>query len=317
VVNHRGTLIWLVPLIAVLAAVASVAGLLVQGGPGPSSFTTVHGQTVQLYGLGLYESDTLFYAATFKGLDAVTLGIFIPALLAAWWAWRRGSARAGVALAGGLAVFLYNGASMAFSAAYNPLFLLYVALLGTSFLAFVLAFVGLDHRALAAGASERLPRRGLALFLCLAGLAPLALWLGDVVGSLAAGRVPELLGSYTTAYTYAVDLAIVVPAVYLAAYLLWRRSPVGYALAATMLVLLVSVGVGVVATTIVQTSVGIAFSTGQLIGLIGSWVVLGALAVAFTAALLRALPDAPASASRQSRERAPARQRQRSASAHR
>jgi hypothetical protein len=237
--------------------------------------------------------------------------------LVAWWAWRRGSWRAGVALAGVLAVFLYNAASMAFSAAYNPLFLLYVALLGASFLAFVLSFVGLDHQGLAAGASERWPRRGLAIFLCVAGLAPLTLWLGDVVGSLAAGRVPELLGSYTTAYTYAVDLAIVVPAVYLAAYLLWRRSPLGYALAATMLVLLVSVGVGVVATTVAQTAVGIVFSTGQLIGLIGSWVVLGALAVAFTVAQLRALPDGPASARGQRPGREPARQQARAASTSR
>ena len=51
---------WLVPLVGLLALAASAAGLLWSGGPGPSTFTTVHGQTVELFGQGLYRNDTLF-----------------------------------------------------------------------------------------------------------------------------------------------------------------------------------------------------------------------------------------------------------------
>ena len=289
-IDRRSAVNWLAPLTGLLAALAALAGLLAQGGPGPSSFTTVHGQTVELYGQGLYRGDTLFFAATFKGIDAVTVAIFVPALAAAYWSFRRGSPRGAYLLTAVLGIFLYNGASMAFGAAYNPLFLVYVAWLAASFFAFLLAFSSLDHQAVAARVSERLPRRGLAVFLFVAGLAPLVLWLADILGPLAAGRVPEHLGSYTTAYTYAVDLALIVPAVYLAGYLLLRRSPAGYALAAVMLVLLASVGVDVIAATAVQYSVGIMFGAGQLIGFIGSWIVLGGIAIAFTAVLLRSLP---------------------------
>jgi hypothetical protein len=288
--RHRNALTGLVLLVAGLSVLASSAGLLLAGDTGPADFTTVHGQIVELYGQGLYRHDTLFYAATFKGLDSVTLAVFVPALLAALFVWRRGSWRAGVVLTGMLSVFLYNAASMAFGAAYNSFFLVYVGLLSASFFAFTLALATLDHRALAAQIAPGLPRRGLAVFLSVAGLAPLVLWLGDIIGSLATGRVPELLGSYTTAYTYAVDLALVVPTVYLAAGLLLRRSPYAYALAGTMLILLTSVGVSVVATTLAQTAVGIVFSPGQYVGLIGSWMILGALGVAFLVALLRAMP---------------------------
>jgi hypothetical protein len=288
--HNRNAFTGLVLLVAGLGTLAASAGLLLAGGTGPAAFTTVHGQVVQLYGQGLYRSDTLFYAASFKGLDSVTLAVFVPALLAALLAWRRGSWRASVVVTGMLSVFLYNAASMAFGAAYNPFFLVYVGLLSASFFAFTLALATLDHHALAAQIAQGLPRRGLAVFLSLAGLAPLVLWLSDVIGSLAAGRVPELLGSYTTTYTYAVDLALVVPAVYLAAALLVRRSPFAYALAGTMLILLTSVGVSVVATTLAQAAVGIVFSPGQYIGLIGSWIILGALAIAFLVVLLRAMP---------------------------
>jgi hypothetical protein len=281
---------WLVPLVGLLALAASSAGLLWSGGPGPSTFTTVHGQTVELFGQGLYRSDALFFAATFKGIDVVTLAVFLPALGTAYWLYQRGSLPGSFLLTGMLAVFLYNGASMAFSAAYNPIFLVYVALLATSFFAFVLIFGSIDHQVVAGQVSSRLPRRGLVIFLCLAGLAPLVLWLSDILGALATGRVPQLLGSYTTMYTYAIDLAIVVPSVYLAAFLLLRRAPVGYLLATVMLILLASVGAGVIAATAVQLSVGITFSPGQFVGLIGSWIVLGLLAIYFTAELLRSLP---------------------------
>jgi hypothetical protein len=305
--RHRTALTWLVPLVGLLALAASGAGLFWPGGPGPSTFTTVHGQSVQLYGQGLYQKDTLFFAAAFRGLDVVTLAVFLPALLVAYWLFRRHSLRGRVLLTGVLAIFLYNGASMAFSAAYNPLFLVYVALLGSSLFAFVLAFVSIDHGTLAAQVSPQLPRRGLAIFLFVAGVAPLVLWLSDVLGPLAQGRVPELLGSYTTPYTYAVDLAIIVPSVFVAGALLLRRAPVSYTLAGAMLILLISVGVGVIATTTSQYWAGIVFSPGQLVGLIGSWIVLGLIAVAFTAALLRSLPNrANSSRAKAGRRAAPA-----------
>jgi hypothetical protein len=289
---------WLVPLVGLLAVAAASAGWLMQGGAGPTDFTTVHGQTVVLYGQGLYRHDTLFFAAAFKGIDVVTLTVFAPALAAAYWLARRGSLRARFALTGVLAVFVYNSASMAFSAAYNPLFLVYVALLAASFFAFLLAWVSLDHAAVAARVDDRLPHRGLASFLFVAGLAPLVLWLADILGPLAQGGVPPLLGSYTTPYTYAVDLALIVPSVFLAAYLLRRRAPLAYILATVMLILLASVGVGVIAATAMQVSFGIAFGAGQLIGLIGSWIVLGGVAIAFTVRLLRGLPDRPAAAAK-------------------
>ena len=305
--NNPRTLTWLVPLVGLLAVCAAAAGLWLPGGNGPQTFVTLHGQVVTLYGRGVYADDTLFFAATFKGLDVVTLAAFVPALAAAYWAFRRGSLRGAVLMVSMLGVLLYNSASVALSAAYNPLFLVYVAQLGTSLMAYLIAVASLDHNRLAAQVSPHLPRRGLAIFLFAAGLAPLILWLSDIVGSLAASRVPELLGSYTTMYTYAVDLAIVVPAVYVSGYLLLRRAPVAYALSASVLVLLAAVGVGVIAATLAQYQVGIVFPIGQFIGLIASWIVLGALAVAFTARLLASLParlDAQPRPARQRRPRA-------------
>ena len=40
--KQRSTLYWLVPLIALLAAITSSVGLFSQGGDGPFIFTTLH-----------------------------------------------------------------------------------------------------------------------------------------------------------------------------------------------------------------------------------------------------------------------------------
>lgn len=180
---------------------------------------------------------------------------------------------------------------MAFSAAYNDLFLVYTALLGLSFFAFILAFTSIDLQSLAQRVSSRFPNRGTAIFLFIAGFAPVALWLGDIIGALSQNRVPELLSSYTTMFTYAIDLGIIVPAVYLAGILLLRRAPLGYPLAFVMLVLLTAVGLGTVTQTLFQLSLGITYSTGQLIGLIGSWFILGMFAIGYCTSILRNLSE--------------------------
>ena len=53
------TLTWLVALIVALALVAASAGLFWQDGGKPFLFTTLPGETVQIYRQGLYRYDTL------------------------------------------------------------------------------------------------------------------------------------------------------------------------------------------------------------------------------------------------------------------
>jgi len=49
----------LVVLIALLAIVVTAAGVFTGGGPGPSTFTTINGTTTSIYGVGLYQKDSL------------------------------------------------------------------------------------------------------------------------------------------------------------------------------------------------------------------------------------------------------------------
>jgi hypothetical protein len=287
--KHQSILDWLVPFTGLAALIAAGVGLLWHDGE-PFTFISLHGQQVEMYGRGLHRYDTLLAGAAFRGTGIVTLFVMLPLLGAAYWLARRGSLRGSFLLAGALSYFFYNGASLAFSAAFNQLFFVYVIYLGASFYAFLLVMTGVDLRALLGRVSQRVPHRGIAAFLFVGGLVPLALWGGEVAAAQAQGQVPELLGSYTTLYTHAFDMAIIVPAAFTAAVLVLRRAPLGYLLAAVLLVLLAAIGLVVIGQTIMQVEAGFTYTTGQLIGFVASWVVLSAIAMALGAALFRGLP---------------------------
>jgi hypothetical protein len=87
------------------AAAAALIG--VPAGPAPVSVVTVWGQTVDLFGAGMYRYDSLFSGAANRGTDVVTLLVVLPLLVVALRGFRRGSLRAALTLTGAQAWLLY------------------------------------------------------------------------------------------------------------------------------------------------------------------------------------------------------------------
>src|SRR5581483_5774736 len=122
----------LAALIAALALIAAGVGLFWQDAGSPFTFTTLWGQTVAMYGRGVYRFVTRFRGAGIRGTDVVTIALGMPLLIMATLRYRRGSLRWGLLLMGTLVYFLYVCASLALNAAYNVLFLVYIALFSAS-----------------------------------------------------------------------------------------------------------------------------------------------------------------------------------------
>jgi hypothetical protein len=290
--KQQAGLNWLVPLIGLLALIASGAGLSLGGGDGPFSFTTLHDQTVEIFGRGIYHYDTTFYAAIFRGTDAVVLFVGLPLLAVSFLLYRRGSLRGGYLLAGVLMYFLYMGASMTFSAMFNRLFLVYTALFSASLFALVLSLTAIDLQGLPSRISPRLPHRGLDMFMFIASLGTLFIWLSELVGPILEGSVPANLGPYTTMFTHGFDSALITTTAVLTGICLLKRKPLGYLLAPSILVLCILNGLNVIAATISQGMTRIIFSPGVYIGMVGSWVVMGSFAIWLLAAFSRNLTEA-------------------------
>ena len=278
-----------------LGLVTSGVGLLWRGSGSPVAFTTLHGQTEQLLGRGLYRNDTLFAAANNFGSDIVVLVLALPLLALALRGYRRGSLRAQLLLLGALGYLLYIGASYALGAvAYNELFLVYVALLATSLFGLVAAVASVDLHALAARLPQRVPRRWPGWFMVASGVVTLVIWGSDPVAALLTGEPPARLGTSTTLFTHALDIAVIVPSAVLAGVLILRRQVFGYVVAFSLLVLEAFLLPSIALATLAQVRFGISFTTGEIIGPIAGFGAFALLSVGVIVTMLRDVRRAPA-----------------------
>ncbi len=288
----------LVLVVMVLSAIAAGTGLFYQDGGSVYAVTSLRGQTVQMYGQGLYRYDTFLIGAGNRGTDAAILAFELPLLALALVLYRRGALRGGLLLAGSLGCFLYYYGSMSVCTAYNNLFLVYAAIFSASLFAFILTLASFDLNTLARHVSPRLPYRGMSLYLYAVAAVLLIVWLGlSLLPAMLEGRAPNEVAIYTTTATYALDLGVIVPAVIIAAVLLRRRTPLGYLLAATMTLLNVTIGVLLLGQGAAQLLAGVPLPIGAIVGFMASFAILTFVAILFSIVLLRNIkPEGTAAA---------------------
>ena len=282
------TVIVLSVLIAGLALIAAGAGLFWPETGTARTFTSIQGDTVEIYGRGLYANDSTFKSGATRGTDLVTIFLAIPLLLVTLVLYGRGSTRGALLLTGAITFFLYVYATNAMSVAYNQFFLLYVALFSLSFFAWFLMFTAIQP--LTEHFTRALPFRGIATFLLVCAVLTGYVWLEPIVATLASGTYPALLGHSTTMVTEALDLALIVPGCLVAAVLLWRRDRRGIIVAMPLLVLLLLIGPSVAAMTYFQVADGIVFTMPQIVGPIGGFLVVGLIDIWVLVIVLRAAP---------------------------
>lgn len=203
-------------IVAALMFLASIGGLLIEG---------------------VYR-DNEFVAALWRGNDWVSLLVAVPLLAGSLFYARRGSHRAHLIWLGMLAYALYNYAFYLFAAAFNQLFLFYVALFTLSIYALIFALAATDAEEIKRQFRARTPVRfigGYMLFIA-AGLS--VLWMGSSLKFVADGVVPEYIEmtGHPTGIVYALDLSLLVPVLLLGGIWIWRREAWGYILAAMSLI---------------------------------------------------------------------------------
>jgi hypothetical protein len=158
------TVIRLAWIAAALATFAAAVGVLWQGGVAPETVTSVRGDTVALHGRGLYRFDSAYRGPVNQGTDVVALALFVPLLVGATLRYRHGSIRGALLVAAALLWLLYLHLSLAVSAAYNELFLVYVAQVAITATGLVLLARSFDLEALGERLTDRFPRLAISRF---------------------------------------------------------------------------------------------------------------------------------------------------------
>lgn len=235
-----------------LAILAAGAGVFWQGTGEPYPFETLRGETVMIRGHGLYRFDTVNSSAQEIGNDIVTLLIGVPLLVTGIVLSRKGSLRGQLLLTGALGFFLYTYGSMSFLTAFNPFYLVYVALFSLSLFGFIFSMKDLDVDEISRRISDGFPRRSIAIYFITVAVFLTLAWLGLVASPSLTWTPPAGLESAITMVIQALDLGIIVPTSFLTAYLLLKKQPWGYALSSVMLLKILTMGAALISMIIVQ-----------------------------------------------------------------
>jgi hypothetical protein len=215
-------------LVFLLILGATAAGIFYRTPEPRIEHTTVRGQVAVFQGSGLYRYDPVVVVREGVIWDVINLCIGLPLLAAAVILALRGSLRGRLLLGGLLAYFFYVYLMYATMMAFNPLFLVYVAVFSLSLVGFFLNMSRVEIAALPSHFSERFPRAVFIVFSLLLSAALLLLWIGRIIPIMMTGQFPEELAGVGTLETQALDLGLIVPLALSSAILLWRRSPWGY-----------------------------------------------------------------------------------------
>ena len=220
--------------------------------------------------------------------DAVLLAVGVPALAAGLWYARRGSERGRIVWLGALAFLAYMALSRALSLPFYATFLLTIAQFALALVTLVGAVADTDARGLRERVGDRLNERRYAGVLAIIAVGLAALWLSDVVAATLSGTTPAIVEAFGPRGlgTVVVDLGVVVPALAVAAVLLWWRRPHGYVAGGTLLVFGALLAPNLAAITLVDIRGGVAVTPGIVVGT----VLPPLLAAAFAAGFLRAIP---------------------------
>jgi hypothetical protein len=253
---------WLILAMIILAFFAALTGVLPAEGQ-PYPLTNFRGEQVTINARGLYYWDTVSSAAQMQANDLVTLVLGLPLLAVSFWLTLRGSLRGRLLLAGTLGFILYTYITMCFGAAYNALFLVYVALFSLSLFAFVLVMMTFDLDSLPAHFSDRLPRGWIAGLLFFAAAFLSLAWLGRIAATFAPNAIPAL-DNTTSMFIQAMDLGLIVPLCVLSGVLLLRRKPWGYLLASVALMKFLTMGTAVSLMALNMARLGVPVSAVEL-----------------------------------------------------
>jgi len=228
--------VWLTIPIALLLAIAAGSGLFMRG---------------------LYR-DTPYSVAQVLGQDAITLGVALPTLvIGALLTWH-GSQRGRLVWLGALVYTVYTYVGYAFDVRFNPLFLVYVAVLGCSTYALIGGLVTTDWADIQASFNERTPVKTVSIYLALLATLFYGLWLSDALPASLAGKPAQSLidAGTPTNFIHVLDMAWMLPALMITAVSLWRKQPLGYTLAGALLTFFVLLALAVLAMVVFMARAG-------------------------------------------------------------
>ncbi len=269
---------------AILAIISALLGIFYSFGGLTRNVSNIYGETITLFGDGIYCNDSVFKVALTKGTDIAVILVAIALLVTVLLL--KKSRYAPFLQAGLLSIILYATACLVFGTVFNSLFLLYIAQFGATLFAFIFSLINLLNKKLFKEHFYQKKLTGTAIFLIISALSVLQ-WLAFIIPPIITGSPMEIIGIYTTEPTFIIDLGIILPTALYCAIMLMNRKPLAYQLTPVLLILLSGVALCVICQTVMQWHLGVSISLSELIGLVIVFVILGSISIFINLRMLK------------------------------
>ena len=272
----------------ILLIVISLAGALSLDFTKSFDAFNQYGETIKMYGSGIYARDSYFKAPISIGTDFAVLLILVPAFVITLI--KKLKNRDSVSDLNMLALYavaFYYSASVSFGITYNIFHLIYIALFGCSLFGIFLFASEIKKDELNFSVTK-----GIKAFLILTGAALIIAWLPDIIQSLIEGEPLAHIDVYTTEVTYILDMGIVGPLCFICLSLLVKNDKLGVVIFAALLKLYIFVGFMIISQTIFQTLSGYELTVPEIATKSITFVLLGGFALYFDSKLHKGLKTA-------------------------
>jgi hypothetical protein len=271
--------------VILMLCVCSLAGIFSLDFTNSFDITNQYGDTVTIFGSGIYSGDTYFKAPIFIGTDFCILFVVVPLFIIAYIKKKKHNSNSDkLNLMALHAVAFYYAMSMAFGAKYNQLHLVYIILFASS-----LFGMFQTKREIELEKIHTPLTKGLKLFLIVTEIVLIVAWLPDITIALINGKPIPLIGVYTTEITYVLDMGLVAPLCFICISMLKKQEGLGVIILAAILKLCLIVGIMIIPQSICQYLSGIEVPLVSLITKAASFVVLGGFAFYFEQKLYKKL----------------------------
>ena len=242
-------------LAVILLVITTLCGVLSWDNSKSFDAINQYGETIKMWGSGVYARDSYMKAATFIGSDMNVLVVGVPLTVVFLIKdLKNRSKKSHLLLVSVLAWVLYYAVSLCFGVTYNMLFLAYTALFICSFFAFITGIYSISKEQF--NVPDFLTGKAYTIFLVLSGISTFIAWFPDIISSFESGTL-GLIEVYTTEITYILDMGIISPAAFICLYLLKKRNSFGVVLLSVLTIGIVIVGTMMIFQTGHQIAAGI------------------------------------------------------------
>lgn len=254
-------------LILLLLLIVTICGICSFNAACSYEAVNQYGETIRIWGAGIYAHDSYFKAPIFIGSDFTILICVLPLVIVTFFRIKKVSAiEYDIRMFGILSLLLYYSASQCFGVTYNSLHLVYIMLFGILFFSAIRILMKLHTTSIQ---KQKVCSfhftKGMKIFLLVAGVALVVAWLPDIITSIISGTSLELIEVYTTEITYVLDMGIISPLMLITYYLTKRGYFIGYALLRMIFQICMVVGIMLPIQTFFQLAAGISIPVPALI----------------------------------------------------